>query len=257
MEISKLNNIFFSPSGTTEKVSKMISEIFSDNPKQINLLKTPILTENTFSENEVVVVSMPVFAGRIPQICVPQLKNLKGNGTPAIAVVVFGNRAYDDALLELCDILESCGFNTIGAAAFVAQHSIFNQVAHGRPDKNDIDKISKFAALCSDKLDRSNGSFQKLNVNGHRPYCKVSNIPLKPEGNYKCIKCGACAKICPVGAIDVNSPINTNTKKCISCTACISVCPTGSRKFRGGKYILANKGFVALNSKRVEPSWFI
>ena len=44
-----------------------------------------------------------------------------------------------------------------------------------------------------------------------------------------CINCGACASVCPTGAIaagDTQHYINPDT--CIDCGACVSVCPTNS-----------------------------
>ena len=41
---------------------------------------------------------VPVYGGRVPAIAIQRLRALKGQGGPAIAVVVYGNRAYEDAL---------------------------------------------------------------------------------------------------------------------------------------------------------------
>src|SRR4030042_3035828 len=41
----------------------------------------------------------------------------------------------------------------------------------------------------------------------------------------KCIKCGTCAKHCPVKAIKLNPYPTINKKKCIRCFCCMEVCP--------------------------------
>ena len=118
-----------------------------------DLLGRPLTEEWTLPAGEPVLVSMPVYAGRIPSICREMLlAHLKGHGNPAIAVAVYGNRDYDDALVELQDLLEENGFCVIAGAAFVAQHSIFTKVAAGRPDEDDRRRMAEFGAMCREKL---------------------------------------------------------------------------------------------------------
>ena len=45
----------------------------------------------------------------------------------------------------------------------------------------------------------------------------------------KCITCGACVSICPVGAIKiVDGKAQINPKKCIKCGSCAQFCPVGA-----------------------------
>ena len=66
---------------------------------------------------------------------------IHGNNTPAVAVCVYGNRDYDDALLEIKDTLNGNGFRTFAAGAFIGRHCIFPKVAEGRPDASDLEKL--------------------------------------------------------------------------------------------------------------------
>lgn len=132
-----MTSIFFSPRGTTKKTARAILG-HQEKVLERDLLGRPLTEEWTLPAGEPVLVSMPVYAGRIPGICREMLlAHLKGHGNPAIAVAVYGNRDYDDALVELQDLLEENGFCVIAGAAFVAQHSIFTKVAAGRPDEDD------------------------------------------------------------------------------------------------------------------------
>jgi len=249
----QITQIYFSPSGTTARIAEELSSALAANIQTIDLLKNAPTSPVHYDAGDLVQVAMPVFAGRVPSVCVELLKKLEGTNTPAIAVVVYGNREYEDALLELTDLLTERGFIVVGAAAFVAQHSIFPEVARGRPDANDIKQIRDFAYKCLEKL---NGELIPVTVRGNKPYRKVSALPIRPSGNSVCTSCQACAKICPTGAIDATSPRKTDKRYCISCTACISVCPTNARAFSGLKYKIAGKIFAKKCNARKEPEIF-
>ena len=257
MKINKIYAVHFSPATTSKKIVLQISKKIGENNTEIDFLKNPLESEISLDVEDVLVVVMPVFSGRIPALCVPMLKNLKGNKTPVIVSVAYGNREYEDALLELSDILKEQGFLIIAAAAFIGEHSIFKQVAHNRPDEKDLHKINEFAELCAAKLNTFTGNTEELCISGNNPYRLTSNIPLKPKGDSKCISCGICVKICPTDAIDVNTPRKTDKKKCITCTACITACPEKARYLGGILYKFVGRKFTKKNSTRKEPEWFL
>lgn len=250
-----VHNIYFSPSGTTETVAKTIAEALSEAPRHLNLLTEKITGIHNFAPDTMLVVSMPVFAGRIPPICVEMLQKFKGNNTPAIAVVVYGNRAYEDALLELTNVLKENGFVIAGAGAFVAQHSIFTEVAQGRPDHLDREKIKDFATRCMQIIE--NGTIGTVTVPGKMPYREAGAPSLSPSASFRCNQCGACSRICPVGAIPAGHPRVTEKEKCINCTACIHCCPQKARRYRGVKFMLGKRIFLKKCSVRREPEYYV
>lgn len=214
--------------------------------------------DKVFDNESLLIVGMPVYAGRIPAKAAEALGRFKGNGTPAIIVCVYGNRDYDDALLELKDIVESNGFRMVSAGAFIAQHSIFPKVGADRPDERDMDIIKNFAGK-SAEIYRSAAdlnSLQEVNVKGNRPYKIPGSIPLTPRGNRHCNECGTCVKLCPVRAIDEKKPRKTDKVKCISCGRCIVVCPQKARSFGGLLYKIAGSKFTKANSGRKDPELF-
>lgn len=251
-----IHTFYFSPSGT----SKKIADIFADNYSvkscchDITLKNTESLT---FSEDDIVLLVAPVYAGRIPQLASERFLSIKGNGQKAIVIAVYGNRDYDDALLELCDIAAKSGFEVIAAGAFIAQHCIFPKVANGRPDNEDELCIKQFIEEIKLAINKG-GKLDISKVKGNRPYKQYHRVPIKPETDKKlCNSCGICAENCPENAIDLNNPLITDRNKCVSCCRCIMVCPQKARNFSGMMYKIAGIKFVKDNSRRKNPEWFV
>ena len=217
---------WFSPAGTTRTVVERVCAGLGEIGGHCDLQEHPPEGEVSLPAGALLVAGAPVYAGRLPAIAAQRFSMLKGNDTPAVALAVYGNREYEDALLELCDILEGNGFWIVAAGAAVGQHSIFPNTAAGRPDEADLAKLDDFAR-----------SFY-------------------PVGSERCTGCGACSRICPAGAIDPARPRETDKERCIPCGACIRVCPTGARAFRGPVYTAAKEGFGLLYKVRKEPEFF-
>lgn len=252
----KVTLFHFSPGGTTAKIGKEFTAVLGSEVETIDLLQNKALAGRTFAQDDMVVVALPVFSGRIPKMCPKMLAKWKGSNTPAVLLAVYGNRDYDDALLEMQDILTENGFVVIGAGAFVARHSVMPQVAAGRPDAQDSEKLIQFAQQCKAKLEQEAGNCL-LEIKGNRPYREIVTLPLKPAGSSACTKCNACVKICPTGAISEDNPRKTDKARCITCTACIYACPVQARNFRGAMYRMAKNAFQKKCMLRKEPEIFI
>lgn len=255
MDIKKIYMVYFSPSGTTKKIVRKIGEnIKSDEKIELNILKNPIKNEIILDEKDLLIIGVPVFVGRIPKICPDIIKKIKGNNTNAVVVNVYGNRDYDDALVELYDIVESNNFNIIGAGAFIAQHSRFNEVAKNRPDIKDEEKIIEFSKKIIGNLDKKD---LKLKIRGNRPYKDIKILGLNPTGDENCTNCNACVRICPTNAISIKDPRITDNEKCISCMACVYSCAYNSRKLHIDKFSEISNKFYEKNKSRKEADIFI
>ncbi len=219
-------NAHFSPTGNTVKVARAVAEGAGCPVREVDL-SAPVSPE-TLGANEILLAVMPVFGGRVPAVALERLSALKGSGHPAVAVAVYGNRAFDDALLELKDALESNGFRVVAAGAFVAEHSIVRSIAAGRPDVHDLEIARSFGAGVMKKLAGEN--LTSVQVPGDPAYReKTGSGSPHPAAGDACVNCGTCAKNCPVGAIPLETPAKTDGSKCINCMRCISVCPTNAR----------------------------
>lgn len=247
-------NIFFSPSGTTKKVAEIMSGNFSQEKENCDLLH--FQSEKELSNDDIAVVVMPVFAGRLPKTACERLSKIKGNDAKAIAVVNYGNAHVSDALLELVDVLSDNDFNVVAAASTVSHHSIFDGVAVGRPDDEDITKINDFAVKCIDKIE-SNESL-KADIPGNRPFTDYKQLPFTISCDESvCAFCYDCVNVCPENAIPDDDPVATNLDICSRCTACISICPEDARSFTGDAFEAKKVDFEKANSERKEPEFYL
>lgn len=253
MKPNKTNLIYFSATGTTATIISAIEEGIGIKDKNIIDLTLKCPTQVTIPNSEIAIFGVPVFSGRVPNIAKQRIEQIKGENTPAIIVCIYGNRDFDDALIELKDIVENNGFCVISAAAFIAQHSIFPKVATGRPNKSDLLKAKEFGTNSIKNILETTPNPNPLEVKGNRPYKAVKPIPLTPATNNKCNQCKICIKQCPVKAIDPQNPKKTDKTICISCAHCIAVCPQNAKRFKGLLYWLVAKKFTKNNSQPKEP----
>ncbi len=256
MKIIKSYTFSFSPTGSTEQILKALSSPLPSN-EFYDITNNSIKKE--FLQDELVVVGGPVFGGRMVNINLENIKNLKGNNTLAIAVAVYGNREYDDALLELTNTLTNQGFIVVSAAAFTARHSMATQIAHDRPNADDLLKAESFAKDTLEKIssltDFSN--IQSIKVKGKTPYVKYNGLPLKPKANSLCNSCGVCVSECPSNAIPKSSPSKTDKTLCITCMRCTFVCPQKARDLNPIMKKVAGFGLGLVTKNEKHPEFFI
>ena len=214
--------ILFSPTGGTKKCTDLLAGGIAENWEEIDIsLPCPVIT---VGEGDLCIAAVPSFGGRVPPLAAERLSMLNGCGAKAVLLCVYGNRAFEDTLAELQDLLESRSFVCIAAVAALAEHSIMRAFAAGRPDAADATILAGFAETIKDKL--VSGS-DGLTVPGNRPYQEYKVAPMVPLTDDGCTSCGLCAKMCPAGAIDGSGIIDSG--KCISCMRCTVLCPIGAK----------------------------
>ncbi len=252
----KITTVYFSATYTTHRIVSHLAKRLSEEVIECDITNDTPTKEIVIPKEEVLVVGIPVYAGRVPEMAVERIRRFKGEGTPVIAVAVYGNRDYDDALLELSDLLSDNGFQVISAGAFIAQHSIFPKVGAHRPDAEDYHQINVFADESNKILNKHLEKLLPIHIPGNRPYKIPGSIPIFPSGTKSCKECGKCVQLCPVGAISKEHPKDVDETKCIKCGRCIVVCPTQSRKFQGMVYTMAAMKFNLAYKERREPEMF-
>lgn len=236
-----LKLLYFSPTASTKKIIQSIARAISSDYEEFDLtLPQNRVSGLTFSHDDLVIIGMPTYAGRVPKVLQPYLEKITGQHTLGVFVTTYGNRAYEDALLEQYDLFTQRGFIGLGAAAFLAEHSYTNQLATGRPNSDDLTIAADFGRSIAKRLKEIHtvSDLHTLVLPGNRPYViKTTPMPpMAPETNDNCIACGMCAKYCPTSAIDFSDFKNADASKCIKCNHCIKNCPTHAKLFTHEAY---------------------
>ncbi|AGL01223.1 EFR1 family ferrodoxin [Desulfoscipio gibsoniae] len=267
MKIKSLKLVCFSPTRTTNVIIQGIARgINQSTTMEILDITKPDARKQQLqtSENELLVVAVPVYVGRVPTLVNEWLNTIEAHNTPTVCVVVYGNRDYDDALLELKGILKKRGCIPIACAAFIGEHSFSSSetpIAVARPDASDLNHAEFFGRKINEKIlsISSIDQISDMNVPGNYPYrgeTKTWIVDFIAVSD-QCTQCGVCAEECPVGAIDFENSSVIDTEKCILCCACIKRCPQNAKTMKPG---LVKDAAIRVSEKfkeRKEPVFFL
>ena len=247
MEINQVWCVYWSATGNTRKAAEVIAGELSQtlNCPLKTLDFTPLQARQSamaFGEGELVVFATPTYAGKVPNKMLPYIQEqTAGSGALAVPVVTFGNRSYDNSLAELCATLENNGFHTVAAGAFVGRHAFTDELAFGRPGWSDELEMKDFAKRTADKVRSLTDIPAPVQVSGDAaaPYYVPKGtdgqpakfLKAKPKTDLsRCTNCGACARLCPMGAIDP-ADVSSVPGTCIKCQRCVRKCTKGAKYF--------------------------
>ena len=281
MKIKCVWAVYFSPTDTTKRVvtiaANAAAEALHVPVKHWDItLPGPRKEGKSFEEGDLVILGTPVYAGRVPNVIVKDLALLQGNGALGVPVNCYGNRNFDNALIELRDIMERGGFHTIAASAFACEHSFSKVLGAGRPDDKDLQLAFNFGWKLGYEVEklltkcRENGgewTFAPIDVPGipetyggyYQPRDRHGNPidirKVKPLTGDTCNGCGLCAAVCPMGSIDPKD-VRQFTGICIKCGACIKKCPQGAKYYEDAGYLYHKTELEEMYTRRAEPELF-
>ena len=263
MNVEGLRLVYYSPTGTSRKIVEAVAEGIDVKPVEHVNLTSPgsDSTKHVFHADELVVIAAPVYSGRVPSTAAERLRSLYAEDSPAVLVVVYGNRAYEDALLELKDLASEQGFTAVAGATFIGEHSYDTPetpIATGRPDAADIEKAVRFGEEVKAKLGKLTEA-PELAVPGNRPYRQRrkwrQTSPVTDAA--KCVLCGRCAAVCPTGAVTVGKTVETVAERCTRCCACVKECPVDARHWNDPTMNRVALWLTTDYSERKEPEFFL
>lgn len=251
--MKKIYAVYFSPAGKTEKIIREIGQSLTKTLKCMAIEYVSITTPKgrtepmKFDENDFVLLAVPTYAGRVPNKIMPFIKeNIMGKNTKGAAIVTYGNRNFDDSLIELGLLMTDNAFKVIGGGAFVCEHSFAEELATGRPNDEDLLKAEELGIKLAKKI--MDEDTQAVELPGNKMFDSyyipkgIDGKPAvflkaKPETDFNlCTKCGKCSKVCPMGSILAEN--NYNVKGiCIKCQACIKCCPVNAKHFKDEAFL--------------------
>ena len=240
-----LRTIYFSATGTSKKVALAISQSIATE-FVVEDITFQSSQNTTYATNDLLCVAVPVYGGGVAPVALKRLEAIRGNNTPAVVVVVYGNRNFEHAAVQMSDFLAERGFITIAVAAFVGEHSYSTEqypIAVGRPAEGDINDAKHFGQLVKEKLATGIESVDvsalqcpdsgEENVKAFVEFVKgyqaeqaknpIKLLPITDED--RCVMCGVCVDVCPMGAIDRENVSVVDSTLCIKCCACVKECP--------------------------------
>ncbi len=267
MKLDSTTLVCFSPTGTTRKVLEAIAAgLGCESLSRVDL--TPPSTDNLPTLDlggQLTVIGVPVYSGRVPGVALRRLGRVRANGAPAVLVAVYGNREFEDALVELKDLAEKAGFKAIAAGAFIGEHSFSSAkqpLSAGRPDERDLAAAAGFGAQVRRMvLDaRSVEEIPAPQIPGNYPYIVNPKrldgvVPVSLGGS--CAQCGECAAVCPVEAITVRPETVTDREACILCCACVRACSFSARVMQDGKFDFVTNWLATNCGVRKQPVTFL
>lgn len=260
MQPKSIRPVVFSPTGTSRKSAEAVARGIArtgGTPSATPEIRTIDLTHTAAAEtlpaDAVALFAVPVYGGHVPSLALKRMEGLRGSGTPAVLLVVYGNRAFEHAAVELAAFVSERGFVPVAAGAFVGEHSYSttqNPIAAGRPDEQDLAQAAAFGEAVARKLAAQEiAAIDAARLKDVRtpliPLLRFIGFALTYMRRQKrhpvvllpacdaqaCVHCGRCAALCPTEAIARGEEQHTDPERCIRCCACVKGCPVGARHF--------------------------
>ena len=89
MKTETLHAVFFSATFSTKRVVQGIANLLEGNKIEHDITGVTTTKEIVLHKNDLLVIGVPVFSGRVPEMALKGIQKIKGDCTPSLIVCVY------------------------------------------------------------------------------------------------------------------------------------------------------------------------
>jgi len=232
--------LYFSATGNTAKIAKVIEEKFKEEGVRVTMSDITPLGERQrkidFEPYQAVVFGAPIHSCRAPRAVRDWLRTLDGQGKKCSMFFTYGGFGVHPTHYSTREILKEQNFIAVSSAEFLGAHT-FNlggwRALGDRPNELDFEVAKDYVELTCKRFtgedDRILGELEKTEHTEEQldsietlRFKVLTQLPTR--GGKECSMCLDCEELCPTGAMEAESG-EADKEKCIACLACVSSCP--------------------------------
>jgi len=237
---------YFSASGNTKYCSQLVQRGFQDKGVSVQLIRIKTVRDFPFPNESqsypAIGLAFPIYEFMIPRIILIWLYQLPliKQTTPVFIIDTSGGLTCNSAEIAM-GLLRKKNFEPIGILEVptpTIEPFFDNKYYPVGWAREILDRCYYFGALLAKKLRTEDNKFIDLRLGRFR-FPKLTNYLYRffIEGQSssaglirfdtsKCNQCGACERVCPMAAIDIQQiPNLINYNRCMFCATCIRTCP--------------------------------
>ncbi len=236
--------LWYGQTGHTQRLGRLLGKTFETEGLQTTVAPLRDFDLSAAASFDLVVIGSPVHYMDVPPNVVDRLTKLPSlERAPVAAWVTYGNKGSNpiNTGWNLVELLTAKGGVPVGMSAF-SNMNTFAPVLTGSgakrtlrfkhlPDAETYERCRQFAheMLKRVRANQVTAIDHEFDFSGMLTAFKPMWWSKKLIGEHHvdhdvCVKCGACAATCPVGAIDP-AELLIDRERCILCCGCINNCP--------------------------------
>jgi len=243
--------LWYSQTGNARRIGRVIAKALELRGVRVDAGELGEFDLSRLPACDLIVVGCPVYYMNVPKNVLDRLRETPAlDGIPAASFVTFGGPGDNqhNTAARLLLALTARGAAPVGLATFGAISTFAPTWSMGnaertlayrdRPNQQTYAAAETFAAQLLENTAEGRGVVPKIEFEAAELV-----LPLAPawwtklligrheHDRAKCIRCGACVKTCPVGAVSID-PHRIDTGACIACFGCVNNCPADAIDMR-------------------------